>query len=603
VSRSLRTLLASVTAAALLAGCGGGGGGGTRSLPPNPTAEPTSSPTTAPTSPPVSTQAAYTCPTSDTVASVARTATAMVRVKGHGHKRPVSTPTMLAVTYASSATARGDQALMRQETVAGAHFLRSMTFSHIGKVMHLVAVPSGAKLATVEAALRRQPGVLSVEPAGAHRAKSAITTPYWTNDPYFVGFTSAQNTQAGNSGAAATYKQLPLVENPSVPGQWNMHVMGLEHAFAYSQSGNGSAVPPNAGALGSSSVKLAIIDTGSDPHHPELSSKITYQKCYITAQDGSTQSTSNFETDPDGHGTDVAGLAGAATNNGLGYAAAGGNVSIYAYRIYPTPADDCNDENTNDLQCEASTGDIASSIEDAISHGVNVISMSLGGDQCSSGGQDSDATEGAAIADAIAAHVVVVAAAGNAYGPPLEAPACDSGVIAAGASALADGQPNASGVSGGTPSSPKEYVATYTDYGSPGAALHSASAWGILAPGGDANGTNDDDLLHWIQDIWTTTPVDSSFAGSCSSDYPFTGGTPDCSILIDGTSMATPEVAGAAALIISATGGSGSPYQSSSAMKSLLCETADDIGDPNQGCGRLNVYRAMAKALGDPNLP
>jgi hypothetical protein len=34
-------------------------------------------------------------------------------------------------------------------------------------------------------------------------------------------------------------------------------------------------------------------------------------------------------------------------------------------------------------------------------------------------------------------------------------------------------------------------------------------------------------------------------------------------------------------------------------MKQLLCLTADDLGDSHQGCGRLNVYRAMAKALGD----
>jgi hypothetical protein len=36
----------------------------------------------------------------------------------------------------------------------------------------------------------------------------------------------------------------------------------------------------------------------------------------------------------------------------------------------------------------------------------------------------------------------------------------------------------------------------------------------------------------------------------------------------------------------------------------LLCSTANDIGTSyNEGCGRLNVYRAMATALNDPNLP
>jgi hypothetical protein len=38
-------------------------------------------------------------------------------------------------------------------------------------------------------------------------------------------------------------------------------------------------------------------------------------------------------------------------------------------------------------------------------------------------------------------------------------------------------------------------------------------------------------------------------------------------------------------------------------MKASLCATADDISDPNEGCGRLDVYRAMARALGDGNPP
>jgi hypothetical protein len=31
----------------------------------------------------------------------------------------------------------------------------------------------------------------------------------------------------------------------------------------------------------------------------------------------------------------------------------------------------------------------------------------------------------------------------------------------------------------------------------------------------------------------------------------------------------------------------------------LLCQTADNISDSHQGCGRLNVYNAMAVAMGD----
>ena len=134
-----------------------------------------------------------------------------------------------------------------------------------------------------------------------------------------------------------------------------------------------------------------------------------------------------------------------------------------------------------------------------------------------------------------------------------------------------------------------------------------AGPWGIVAPGGDPNGNGDNDDLHWIENIWTSTPyqsspTDTNFTGECTDDYPNSNGTTspvDCRTLIAGTSMATPHVAGAAALILSVN----SAYQSPSAMKTLLCQTADDIGDPHEGCGRLNVYRAMATALGDPTPP
>jgi subtilisin family serine protease len=457
----------------------------------------------------------------------------------------------------------------------------------------------------IAATLRTQSGVESVTVAGAHRYSTSVTTPYYPNDPYFQGFTLPVAPSPGATVPPATYKALPYVENAGVPGQWDMHAIQLERAFAYSQPSNGSSFTNIAGALGSSSIKIAIIDTGEDPHQPELST-IAYQRCFITNPSG-TQSSSNYETDPLGHGTDVAGIAAASTGNAFGFSAAGGNASIYAYRVFPTPDDNCANEGSTDQQCGASTTDIAAAIEDAKAQKVNIISMSLGGTTCGTGAGfaangDSDVTEGAAVQDAINAGIIVVAASGNSGGTGVAAPACDTGVIAAGASALDDGVANATGHTGGSAASPVEYVASYTQYGTTNT-YQSASSWGIVAPGGDPLNDTDNDDLHWIENIWTSTPYqlnssDKNFIGECTDDYPNSTGTTspvDCRTLIAGTSMATPHVAGVAALVLAV---SGTKYASPAAMKSLLCQTADNIGG-NQGCGRVNAYRAVATALGD----
>lgn len=517
---------------------------------------------------------------------------------------------LLAVTYSTSAASgSGATTLATREHASGATVVNQMSFDRLGKVIHVVSVPV-AQMNTVAATLRSQAGVESVAPTGFRRYPTTVT-PLWPNDPYFNGFNAAQILVTGTP-APATYQVAPYAESSTVPGQWDMHAIGLEYAFGYSQTPNGSTVH-NAGAIGSSSVKIAIIDTGEDPTHPELQSKVAYQKCYITNAAGTVQSTGNFAPDPLGHGTDVAGIAGDAIGNSLGFVGAGGNAVIYAYRVFPTPDDSCANENSTDPQCGSSTADIAAAINDAVTKGVNVISMSLGGGSCNNGADD-DAMEGAAVANAISHNVIVVAASGNSGGQGVTAPACDTGVIAVGASALADGSsnPNGSGNALGTPASPVEYVASYTQYGSTNT-WQSASSWGIVAPGGDPSGSGntstDNDNLHWIENIWTSTPYiqqtgDTNFTGTCTDDYPLSMNKTapvDCRTLIAGTSMATPHVAGAAALILSVN----STYQSPSAMKQLLCQTADNLPNSTsiQGCGRLNVYRAMAVALGDPTPP
>jgi subtilisin family serine protease len=502
---------------------------------------------------------------------------------GRGRRASEPAENLLAVTYDATTLANSRTTVEAREQRSNTSLVREFDYANTHVATRIVRVTSGT-LAAAEASLQGAPGVRSIGRTGYRLRALSVTTPYFPNDPYFQGFSAPS----------------PLYETYSLPGQWDKHVERLEDAFGYSQSGNGSGIV-NANALGSSSIKIAIIDTGEDKTHPELASKIAYTKCFIS-DPNNVQSSSNFETDPLGHGTDVAGIAAADTNNALGFAGSGGNAVIYGYRVFPTPDDNCANENTTDEQCEADTTDIASAIDDATLQHVNIISLSLGGGSCTNG-QDPDPNEQAAVNEAVAAGIVVVASSGNDGTSPVSAPACDTGVIAAGATSIADGQPNGTGNSNGSSSSPNEYVASYSDYGSPGANVNSATAWGIVAPGGDPVSDSDNDDLHWIQNIWTTTPFDDNFSANgsspCTADYNSVSGTVDCQVFIAGTSMSAPNVAGAAALILSVN----SAYQSGTAMKTLLCETADDIGDPNEGCGRLDVYRAMAKALNDPSPP
>lgn len=618
VLRSLRMSAAALLVAALCASCGGGGStprtGNNGSPIPVVTPSATASGTFD--------QAAFTCPTSDTasaavarsssLSSEGRTRFAPRRATSAEALAAHATTSQIMVTYRSASTTRSTMAAREQGL--GATVNRTLAFSHIGLETHFLTVPT-ASASNVMASLRSQSGVVSVATSGGKRFPLAVDGPYYTNDPYFQGFTTTNVPSSGATAPPATYHVRPFVENSGVAGQWEAHVTRRDYAFEYGVATNGSG-KVNANALGSSGVRIAVIDTGADTTHPELANKITYQRCFITNPSG-VQSTSNFTTDEDGHGTDVAGIAAAQAGNGLGFAGAGGNSVIADYRVQPTPDDNCTSETTTDDQCGASTADIASAITDAVNQGVNVISMSLGskggtgaGDSCTSG-VDPDTAEGNAVANAIAANIVVVAASGNSGLGGVSAPACDSGVIAVGASALSDGMTNGSNNSSGTAASPAEYVASYSNYGATGAAPLSSGAWGIVAPGGDptstasSNGTNmsqDDDQLHWIFNIWTSTPfmantTDMSFEGECLTDYPAsnTSGTIDCRTLIAGTSMSTPQVAGAAALIIAVN----PTYQSPTLMKQLLCSTAHDIGDAHEGCGRLDVYSAMASALGD----
>jgi subtilisin family serine protease len=581
-----------------LVSCGGGGGGSSSTPPVSPTATPSSN-----------SAVAFTCPSSatslDSTGARASGGVSSETRRSYRGSANTSTLPMLAVSYRTSAIANPSTTIDARVASLGASKYTEFDYPRLGTATRMLHV-TPSSIAQVESTLRSTPGVLAV--SQSRRLAPLAASAYVGTDPYFVGY------PAGSAPA-------PLYQTSSTGGQWDMHIVELEHAFGYSQPG--SSVTTNPSALGSGSVKLAIIDTGEDVTHPELAlANRVRSECFITNEAATAQSTGTFVTDGDGHGTDVTGIAEASPLNAYGFVGDAGNVSLMLYRVFPTPDDNCVPGNVNeptDPQCGAADTDIASAIDDAVANGANVISMSIGGtisdtnnSGCTSPGVDQDPVEGNAVANAISHNVIVVAASGNfasSAGEGVSAPACDAGVIAVGASGYEDGQTN--GTNSGS-NVGAEYVTSYSQYGTTNVA-DSITSWGLVAPGGDPSNEEASasattvDYLHWIENIWTSTPYmsspsDENFVGNCAMSTEY-GEAGNCRTLIAGTSMATPHVAGAAALILSATGGSGSIYASPTAMFALLCGYADNISDSHQGCGRLNVYRAMAKALNDPNPP
>ena len=135
---------------------------------------------------------------------------------------------------------------------------------------------------------------------------------------------------------------------------------------------------------GSPEVKIAILDSGIDQGHPDLMDKIVAN---IEFTDSETSD------DLYGHGTHVAGIAAADTNNGIGVAGIGYDSTLMNVKVL------------GDTGYGAYSW-IAEGITWAADNGADVINLSLGGSRRSR-------TLKAAVDYAWNQGVVIVAAAGN----------------------------------------------------------------------------------------------------------------------------------------------------------------------------------------------
>jgi len=156
---------------------------------------------------------------------------------------------------------------------------------------------------------------------------------------------------------------------------------------------------------GSGGVVIAILDSGIDVNHPDLAGKIVSSVNF-------TDSTTPY-ANGQSHGTHVAGIAAAITNNGIGVAGLGRNCSLMNVKVL-------GDNGYGYYSW------IAQGIIWAADHGAEVINLSLGGSSASS-------TLENAVNYAWGKGVLVVAAAGNNGSTSAFYPAYYTNCIAVGA--------------------------------------------------------------------------------------------------------------------------------------------------------------------------
>jgi thermitase len=185
------------------------------------------------------------------------------------------------------------------------------------------------------------------------------------------------------------------------PRQWALERIGASNAWDIS--------------TGSPNVVIAIIDSGCDMNHEDLSAKFVPARDRLNVMNGT-----NDPSDIFGHGTCLVGIASAESNNAKGIAGVDWNCKIMPLKIYEDLSNPWTDELT-----------AAKAITWAVEHGANVINMSWGWPAP----HDNIAS---ALYRAFQEKVVLVASAGNylrdEVQSPVEFPASHRFVIAVGAS-------------------------------------------------------------------------------------------------------------------------------------------------------------------------
>lgn len=295
-------------------------------------------------------------------------------------------------------------------------------------------------------------------------------------------------------------------------------------------------------------VKVAVLDTGIDTDHPDLQGRISN---YV--YDHPILANASGPKDLIGHGTHVSGTITASIGNQIGINGIC-TCQLLSWKIFDdepdyNPADDYYYYYVDPTMYQRA-------LADCVEEGVKVVNLSIGGTGAP------DPQERTLFDKLLSAGCTVVAAMGNERrnGSPTSYPAAIPGVIAVGATRINDG------------------VATFSNRGS-----HIS----LCAPG---------------ETIWSTLPSYDGQTGYFPEHLPggkVVTGAPDSRdtnyAAWDGTSMASPHVAAAAALLLAK-----SPGLTPAQVRDKLMKTADPVPGmgnqphhPDYGAGRLNLLSLL----------
>ena len=324
--------------------------------------------------------------------------------------------------------------------------------------------------------------------------------------------------------------------------QWNLPLINLPQAWDTT--------------TGNNSVIVAVVDTGVLMDHPDLSGNLTDDGYDFISDTSISNDGDGVDDDPDDpgdsttaglssfHGTHVAGIIAAETNNSDGIA----GVS-WSTKIMPVRAMGIDGGTEYDiLQGVRYAAGLSNDSETVPTTKADIINLSLGNTSYSGTAQE-------VYDDVRTAGVIVIAAAGNDSNAEAFYPASYDGVVSVSATDI------------------NNNLASYSNYG---------SYVDVAAPGGDSGDLNGDGYSDYVL---STCGDDSS--GAITFEY----------VWMAGTSMAAPHVAGVAALM-KAVNSTLTPENFDQFLVNgdLTYDIGDTERDDKYGYGLIDAYKAVLAA-------